>query len=833
MKDLLAAAARRPGRTTVLALLATAVALVGVAHLRFGTDLLALLPTSDPSVREFRKAVEDFGFARRLLVAVEADSAADLAAAAPRIDGGLAGLGSMPGIRSVEGGIPAGVLERLAGADGLRLLPEGTLVRLRDRLTLDGLRAAAAEARARLGDADGAVARELILADPLDLRGLALGFAALRPRSGLSLPAADGSLPLLSEDGRMRLAVALADRSPEDIAFSEGIVRETRERFDAVLGSSGLRLALAGAYPIAAEASARMRRDLVGTGLAALLAVHVLSGLLFRSIRLLLVVGAAVVLAVVWTGGVAGAALGEIHIVSVGFASALVGLGINFGLHVSSAYAHGLESALAPPEAVAAATKRLARALIASAATTVGAFAVLLFSAFRGYAEFGALLAVGVSLACASALLVLPAWLGRSASAAPDPARGPARRLGAMLVRRRVFVRAGGAAFLLACGWLASGLDVRTGTETLRPDLPAFAEQERVLGRFGNVVEPLVLVAEAASLEEAVRANDALFGRLAAAAEDSREFRVQSLRYFLLSGESADRARAVLSGIDPAQASRGWKEALRAAGFREAYAEEQAGRLRRRLEGIRDDPPGPEEWRAAGLGTTLDGAISSGGGRIRVATTVYPEDPGRVSETVARVRAAAGPDVVVTGLPIVRDRLGDLVTGDLKRLGLFATLLLLAILAATIRSLPGVLVSLVPFVASALGAAAALRLAGRGITVGNLAVFPLLTGMADDYGIHLWLRFRRDGDAAETLAESARALLTSGGTTILGFGTLVFAAHPALRDLGLAAAVGVAFALASSLFLVPAILPSGGRYRTPSGSIRTRTGLAQAFRSSE
>ncbi len=832
MRDLAAAAARRPGRTTLLALLVTALALAGASRLRLGTDLLALLPVSDPSVREFKDAVEDFGFARRLLVAVEADTAAGLAAAAPKIEAFFAGLASMPGVRSVEAGIPSGVVRRLAGADGVRLLPEGALRRLRTRLGAEGLRAAATEARARLGDADAAATRELILADPLDFRGLAVEFAALRPRSGLSLPAADGSLPLLSEDGRMRLAVALAERPPEDIAFSEGIVRETRERFDAALDGSGLRLALAGAYPIAAEASARMRLDLVGIGLVAFLAVHVLSGLLFRSVRLLLAVGGVLVLSVVWTAGAAGVLFGEIHVVSVGFASTLVGLGINFGLHVSNAYAHGLESALSPSEAVGEATRGLARGLLASAATTAGAFAVLLFSSFRGYAEFGVLLAVGVSLACASALLVLPAWLGGSASAAPDPVRGLARRLGEVLVRRRGLVRAGGVAFLLVCGWLASGLDVRTGTETLRPDLSAFAEQERVLARFGNVVEPLVLLAEAPTLEEAIRANDTLFERLAATGGPG-EFRIQSLRYFLLSPETAARARSVLGDVDPVEASRAWKEALRSAGFREAYAEEQAGRLRRLIEGLSEPPPGTEAWRAAGLGPTLEGAISSRGGRVRLATTVYPEVPERAAETLARVRDAAGPGVVVTGLPIVRGRLGLLVTRDLGRLGLFATLLLLAILAATIRSVPGVLVSLVPFVASALGAAAALRLAGRGITVGNLAVFPLLTGMADDYGIHLWLRFRRDGDAAEALAESARALLTSGGTTILGFGTLVFAAHPALRDLGLAAAVGVAFALAASLLLVPALLPSGGRYRTPSGSIRTRTGFAQAFRSSE
>src|SRR5262249_61634937 len=108
---------------------------------------------------------------------------------------------------------------------------------------------------------------------------------------------------------------------------------------------------------------------------------------------------------------------------------------------------------------------------------------------------------------------------------------------------------------------------------------------------------------------------------------------------------------------------------------------------------------------------------------------------------------------------------------------------------------------------AARGTAAALRVTGRGITVGSLAVFPLLAGMAVDYGSYLWLRFRRDGDPVESLAGNARALLASGLTTVLGFGSLLLAAHPALQDLGFAAGVGMAIVLAAAILLVPPLLP--------------------------
>ena len=58
----------------------------------------------------------------------------------------------------------------------------------------------------------------------------------------------------------------------------------------------------------------------------------------------------------------------------------------------------------------------------------------------------------------------------------------------------------------------------------------------------------------------------------------------------------------------------------------------------------------------------------------------------------------------------------------------------------------------------------------------------------------------------QLLAASGAALIQTNLTTIVGFGALMSATIPPLAELGLITAVGIAFTLLASIFLVPAIL---------------------------
>jgi predicted RND superfamily exporter protein len=85
---------------------------------------------------------------------------------------------------------------------------------------------------------------------------------------------------------------------------------------------------------------------------------------------------------------------------------------------------------------------------------------------------------------------------------------------------------------------------------------------------------------------------------------------------------------------------------------------------------------------------------------------------------------------------------------------------------------------------------------------------PLMLGVGVDYGIQfLVTRARRGPDAMPGLV---RPVALSALTTVLGFASLLLAANPALRGLGLVCATGILCMLASTLLV---LLPLSARSR--------------------
>jgi predicted RND superfamily exporter protein len=109
---------------------------------------------------------------------------------------------------------------------------------------------------------------------------------------------------------------------------------------------------------------------------------------------------------------------------------------------------------------------------------------------------------------------------------------------------------------------------------------------------------------------------------------------------------------------------------------------------------------------------------------------------------------------------------------------------------------------------------AVMRLGGIKLNMVNLVAAPLLIGINIDYGIFLVSLARAAGNRGATRLElmeeigtSCHAVLVCALTTVLGFGSLVFMAIPAVRSLGVAVSVGVTASLAATvLFLAPLLL---------------------------
>ena len=91
----------------------------------------------------------------------------------------------------------------------------------------------------------------------------------------------------------------------------------------------------------------------------------------------------------------------------------------------------------------------------------------------------------------------------------------------------------------------------------------------------------------------------------------------------------------------------------------------------------------------------------------------------------------------------------------------------------------------------------------------NFFAIPIMIGLAVDSCIHVTHR-AVDGGLQVGFGSTRRAVIVTALTTTIGFGMLMFAQHRGLRSLGQLMALASLCCLASSVWLLPAMLRIAG-----------------------
>lgn len=140
-------------------------------------------------------------------------------------------------------------------------------------------------------------------------------------------------------------------------------------------------------------------------GLCLLLAVY------FRRVRAIALVLTPLVMSVIWTLAFGFTWFGELNTISVFIFAILLGLGIDFSIHLLSGYDFRRAEGQGPRDALMATYRETGRATLIGAFTTFMTFSVVAFADFRGLSQFGQLSSVGILASIAAMYLVLPSMI--------------------------------------------------------------------------------------------------------------------------------------------------------------------------------------------------------------------------------------------------------------------------------------------------------------------------------------------------------------------------------------------------------------------------------------
>ena len=152
-------------------------------------------------------------------------------------------------------------------------------------------------------------------------------------------------------------------------------------------------------------------QDIQWSALLTVLALFLVIALYFRRLRAVFLVLSPLIMGVIWTLALAFTVFGELTTVSVFIFAILLGLGIDFSIHLLSSYDHHRLDGLDPVEALVRCYQGTGKATLLGAFTTLTTFIVIGFANFRGLSQFGKVASIGIVLTLVAMTVVLPSLI--------------------------------------------------------------------------------------------------------------------------------------------------------------------------------------------------------------------------------------------------------------------------------------------------------------------------------------------------------------------------------------------------------------------------------------
>nr|WP_287410797.1 MMPL family transporter [Pseudodesulfovibrio sp.] len=473
---------------------------------------------------------------------------------------------------------------------------------------------------------------------------------------------------------------------------------------------------------------------------------------------------------------------GEISGIVVGFGAVLVGISVDFAVHVYFACAGAEESR----------SNRLGgivRPLLFGVLTSLGAFGALMFSSAPAIRQLAVFTMCGLVCSLLLSLLVLPHLLRRTTGLPGGiglPWRVTPKVFGAMLI-----------AFLVVFGAGAVNVKVDGDLRSLGYMSPELLKEEAdVRSIWGGMDDSIMAFTPDAPAESGLRVNDEAYTLLTSNAPEARVSSLASILPSIRTQQArSDAWKGFWTNERQESVARNMEKAAAEYGF-SVYAFEPFRRV------LAEAPPvvTPDIATAAGLGELLAlfHVPSDGGGRF---ISLVSEEGGVDS---ALLKSLKGLGMSIASILSVKATLERAIRNDTLRflcLSSFAVLLLLSFLFRDPRL---VLAAILPSACAVLAITGIAGMTGAGLNLFSVTAFPIVLGLCTDYGIYMV-----HVSLGKTDETAMRATLVSGLTTLAGFGPLALTAHPALHAIGTSVLLGIGVALPAALFLTPVVVGRG------------------------
>ncbi|UNC93234.1 efflux RND transporter permease subunit [Candidatus Contubernalis alkaliaceticus] len=544
----------------------------------------------------------------------------------------------------------------------------------------------------------------------------------------------------------------------------------------------------------------------------------------------------------------------NLNMFSISFAILLLGLGIDFGVHIISRYLEEREGGLDVSAAVATTVRETSSGIFVAAITTAIAFFTFLMAEFTAFTQMGVISGGGIILLCVTMIFVMPSIIllfdlkGGSQKQLKGSGYEFLKPVGRAVEQKPlVFV----VIFAIAAVILAGNVfntNIKTDISEIYPeDMECLQWLDVVEDEFA--FNPTTLVFMVDDMDELERVSEELSSRddirqlesVLNYMPEEQDYKVSvikklntGLRIKPQNGKSVTQEELLFAfgGIINFLAERGIDESA------EGYRLMENARTAFLTEGNNESTEAVE--------TTDNNTESSRGASGFYSVTAdienlllnekkftYDKLPHDIKANYAgkdgKLSVEVVPDVNVwdsenyqniaeaiydvsgrtpVGMPAIMNEVTEYAKSDVVRISLFCLGTLFIILWLMFKSMKDAIIVIIPLVLMiymTLGIAPIIF--GDDLNIFSIIAFPVLVGIGVDSGVHLLHRIKHseDKDLSHILAYTGKAIVMTTITTLIGFGSLYFINHPGLSSFGLVTIVGMALCLMLTLILVPSL----------------------------
>jgi predicted RND superfamily exporter protein len=658
----------------------------------------------------------------------------------------------------------------------------------------------------------------------LDFDPLGLVAPALKPLG--SSFSVEQTRPLASPDGTLRIVLARTNQADLGAHACQETMRQVEEFKRRILASwkgPAPQILVTGRTPYVGELSLTMRGDIISTVIGSVLLVACVFYAGFRRLRPLIAIMQVLALCCVVAVALGTLIFRELNMITVGLCSILVGLGVDFGMMVYAVYEREREAGISHEEAIAAAIRSQGKGVFFGSLTTAVGFLCFLRSQSIGFAQLGVLIAIGILCAGLFMTTIFFAFVGQKFDRRENDWLWNAGQRFVSIV-----YRAPRAFFLVAAALLTAAsaftlapvgrLQFDANPKTLEPqDSHAGTTLRTIQARMPIAAEPVIILLRSENAEDSHRDWRKLQSSWLDLVTRQRIRSAASPAALATSPAQIESNVALLSHIDLRQARTTLtetlaREGLSADSFKAAFA------LLDALQTVAQGDRAPLAWRRtlpveSSWWFVLDRFFSRDPNlSAAYITPVKTLSSFAEKEQLRKDIEAAQVPVQISGWSYTLQDLVPWAKGKLTELSIIMVLFNVVLLIFLYRRWFPLFILLVSLALSIGALVTSLKIFGIPLNMFNVLAFPLVLGVGVDYGIYIVIAMRQDGDQRRNLATVVKPVLLSGLTTVCGFGSLGFAANPALRGLGIVCGIGVGWCLLATLcFVLPAYAWRGAK----------------------